>query len=529
MTDLPKPHGPHFAPSAAGARGRTEQAPSGPVPPVPSSVAWSDSAEVAGAPQSRPPVRPLLVEWPEAPRPVSSALAAGAAVAGILAAACFPGRPGLNVLIVGVAVLAALFQVTRRTRTSLVFAALAVALLALPSLVDAGWLTALAISLAVPLGSYALTGGRSWIDLLGGGLSLVLAIPHSVPWVGRGVATLFGSGRRPNRRVAGSLLVAGALLGVFGTLFATADVAFSQAISGLIPDLSVWPLLLRILIFGCTAAVVLTGAFLAVAPPRFNRPPAASSVGRTPWLIPIAALDLLFLGFVAVQADVLLASDKDHVLRSTGLSYAEYARQGFWQLLIVTGLVLMVVAVAVRYAPMEKRADRTTVRTLLGLLCALTLVVVAVALRRLYLYEEAYGWTRLRLWVHTFELWMGLVIVLIAIAGIRLKAAWLPRAIATSAAVGLLALGLLNPDGFIATRNVNHFRDTGTADLAYLSGLSADAAPALDHLPEPQRSCALRHLADALQHGDSWTGLNLSRAQARTLLGRHPIQRSLTC
>jgi two-component system sensor histidine kinase BaeS len=152
-----------------------------------------------------------------------------------------------------------------------------------------------------------------------------------------------------------------------------------------------------------------------------------------------------------------------------------------------------------------------------------------VALRRLYLYEEAYGWTRLRLWVHTFELWMGLVIVLIAIAGIRLKAAWLPRATATSGAVGLLALGLLNPDGFIATRNVNHFQHTGKADLAYLSGLSADAAPALDRLPEPQRSCALRHLADALQHGDSWTGLNLSRAQARTLLQRHPIQRSLTC
>ena len=66
---------------------------------------------------------------------------------------------------------------------------------------------------------------------------------------------------------------------------------------------------------------------------------------------------------------MLLASDKDRLLRSTGLSYAEYARQGFWQLLIVTGLVLMVVAVAVRYAPAENRADRTTVRTLLGLLC----------------------------------------------------------------------------------------------------------------------------------------------------------------
>jgi hypothetical protein len=519
MTDLPEPPGLPHAP-AAPAPG--VQAASGPVSPAPSRVAWSNPA---GAPRSRP----LLVEWPETSGPVSPAPAAGAAVAGILAAAFFPGRPGLNVLLVGLAVLAALAPVARRDRTSLVFAALAMALLALPVLMDAAWLTALAVVLAVPLGSYALTGGRSWIDLLGGGLSLLLAAPRSVAWVGRGLAALAGSGRRPTWRMAGSFLLAGALLAVFGALFATADVAFSRVITGLLPDLSVWPALPRVLIFAFTATVVLTGAFLAVTPPRFTRPPAASQVGRTPWVIPIAALDLLFLCFVAVQADVLLASDKDRLLRSTGLSYAEYARQGFWQLLIVTGLVLMVVAVAVRYAPTKTRTDRATVRTALGLLCTLTLVVVAVALRRLYLYEEAYGWTRLRLWVHAFELWMGLVIVLVAVAGIRLTAAWLPRAIAASGAAGLLALGLLNPDGFIATRNVHHFQHTGQADIAYLSTLSADAAPALSRLPEPQRSCALRHLADALQDGDSWTAVNLSRTQARALLRHHPIERSLTC
>jgi hypothetical protein len=471
----------------------------------------------------------LLVEWPRAPRPVVPVSLAGAAVVGLLAAALFPGRLGVNVPIVGVAMVAALFPVARRDRTSVVFAALTVALLAVPAVMAAGWLAALAITLAVPLGSYALTGGRSWIELLGGGLSLPLAVPHAVPWTGRGLTALAGSGRRPSGPVVVSLLVSGALLAVFGVLFATADVAFSQAVTGLLPDLAVWPLIPRVLVFAGAATATVTGTFLAVAPPRFIRPPAAAPVGRTPWVIPIAALDLLFLGFVAVQADVLLAADKDRLLRSTGLSYAEYARQGFWQLLIVTGLVLAVVAVAGRYAPLQRRADRATVRMLLGLLCALTLVVVTVALRRLYLYEEAYGWTRLRLWVHAFELWMGLVVVLIAIAGIRLDAAWLPRAIATSGAVGLLALGLVNPDGFIATRTVDHLRHSGAADLSYLSGLSADAAPALDRLPEPQRSCALRRLAVALQHDDSWSGGNLSRARARGLLRRHPVQRSPIC
>ncbi|MGI8329345.1 DUF4153 domain-containing protein [Actinomadura scrupuli] len=527
MTDLPEPP---TSPRSPAPPGRSGSATADTAPPgsASSGSASSGSVVAAGPGAKRPPV-PRLVEWPAARRPFSPRLPAGAALAGILAAALFPGRPGLNVPIVGVAVAATLFPVARRDRTSMVFGALVSALLVVPVLVDAGWLTALAISLAVPLGSYALTGGRSWIDLLGGGLALPLAAPNTVLWAGRGLAVLGRSRRRPIEPVVGAVAVAAVLLAVFGGLFATADAAFSRAVTGLLPDLAAGPLLLRILVFGCTAAVVLTGAFLAVAPPRFVRPPAASHFGRTPWVIPVAALDLLFLGFAAVQADVLLASDKDRLLRSTGLSYAEYARQGFWQLLIVTGLVLVVVAVAVRYAPLESRADRATVRTLLGLLCALTLVVVAVALRRLYLYEETYGWTRLRLWVHAFELWMGLVVVLIAVAGIRLRAAWLPRAVAMSGAAGLLALSLLNPDGFIAARNVDHFRHTGSADLSYLSGLSADAVPALDRLPEPQRSCTLRALAGALRHGDSWSGLNLSRTRARAVLRRHPIQRSPVC
>jgi two-component system sensor histidine kinase BaeS len=516
MTEPPSHSTPNF-PNSGQRAWAPSSAAAAPVPPT------TGRAVPAGLPRRDPLV---ITEWPQPARPASLGLLVRAAVIGVFAAALFPGRPGLNVPLVGVVALVALAPVARRNRTSIVFATLALALAALPVLVDAGWIVALAIALAVPLGSYALTGGRTWIDLAGGGLAFAPAVPRAVPWAGRGVVALARSGRRPTRPVVGSLLLAGVLLVVFGALFATADAAFSRAVTGLLPDVRAWALIARILVFGGGAIVVLTGSFLAAAPPRFARPPAASDVGRTPWAIPIVALDLLFLGFVAVQADVLLATDRDRLLRSTGLSYAEYARQGFWQLLVVTGLVLLVLGVAVRYAPMTSRADRATVRTLLGLLCALTLVVVAVALRRLFLYEEAYGWTRLRLWVHAFELWMGLVIVLVAVAGIRLKAAWLPRAVAASGAVGLLALGLLNADGFIAGHNVDRFSHTGRADLSYLSGLSADAAPALDRLPEPQRSCALRHLAESVRHGDSWTRFNLSRERARDLLRRHPVQRA---
>ncbi len=74
---------------------------------------------------------------------------------------------------------------------------------------------------------------------------------------------------------------------------------------------------------------------------------------------------LLFGGFVAVQATVLFGGAR-HVLETAGLTSAEYARQGFWQLLAVTVLTLLVIGVVVRFARRESVVDRTWLRVLLG-------------------------------------------------------------------------------------------------------------------------------------------------------------------
>jgi hypothetical protein len=136
----------------------------------------------------------------------------------------------------------------------------------------------------------------------------------------------------------------------------------------------------------------------------------------------------------------------------------------------------------------------------------------------MHLYQEAYGLTRLRLLVSAFELWLGLVFALVLAAGIRLRAAWLPRAVVGSAVVALFALVAINPDAYIAERNVERFEQTGRIDTAYLNGLSADAATVLMRLPEPQRSCSLRSLHDELAEADSWTAFNLARVRLQPLV-----------
>lgn len=467
------------------------------------------------------PARPTI--WPAPSEPATAHRLAAAGAAGLAVTTLAPSRPGVNVPLIGLALAAAVLPLARASRTGGAFAVSALALLTLPVFRDAGWLTALVILLAVPLATFAITGGRRWVELVGGGLALPLAARRALPWSGRAVTALARSGRGPTTGpLIRSVLIAAALLVVFGFLFAQADAAFSRALGELMPELSAGSLVLHLVVAAAAGGVVLTMSYLALAKPRFehlatmSRRPAA----RTVWAIPLAALDLLFLAFAVFQADVLVATDKERLLRGTGLTYAEYARQGFWQLSIVTVLVLAVVAVAVHLAPLRSTGDRALVRGLLGALCVLTLVVVAVALRRLYLYEEAYGWTRLRLWVHAFELWLGLVIVLVLFAGIRFGVAWLPRAVALTGAAGLLTLGALDPDGFIAERNVDRYLRTGKADLTYLSSLSADAVPALSRLPEPQRSCVLRPLARELGGQDAWASSNMSRRRARAVLSR---------
>jgi hypothetical protein len=139
-------------------------------------------------------------------------------------------------------------------------------------------------------------------------------------------------------------------------------------------------------------------------------------------------------------------------------------------------------------------------------------------------YEQAYGFTRQRLLVTACELWLGVVFLLILVAGIRLQGRWVPQAAAAAAVIALLGLAVLNPDAFIARQNMARFTETRRIDLHYLGTLSADAVPPLQALPEPYRSCALSTINAELagDRPDAWFEWNLGRAIARARLHDRP-------
>jgi len=177
---------------------------------------------------------------------------------------------------------------------------------------------------------------------------------------------------------------------------------------------------------------------------------------------------------------------------------------------VATLLTLLVVWAASHWAG-DTLADRVWLRASLGGLCALTLVVVGSALYRMHLYQEAYGFTQLRLLVDVFEGWLGLLVVAVAVAALVRWGVWLPRFALISGVVALLGVAAINPDAWIAERNLDRYADTGRVDWHFLRNLSADAVPVFRDRPAAEVVCGMPRY---WSQDDDWLSWNLGRDRA---------------
>jgi hypothetical protein len=430
---------------------------------------------------------------------------AAALAAAMCASVLLPGEPlGIGVVLVAALVAATAATAARPGFDALVFGTLALALASLPAVLDAGWVVALDLAAALTLAAAAVSG-----PTVAAVLAPLARLRDAPPLV-------------PRLRAEHSPPLRGALLGgllvvPFAALFWTADAAYAE-LAGRVPLPSAEALPGRVVVF---AAVLLAALGLALAARRPVRPPALDVPWKLMpwgWAVPLALLCALFLSFVSVQLAVLFGGH-DHVLHTAGLTYAEYARRGFWQLLAAAALTLAVIGGAVLLADAPRRGQQLLLRALLGVLSALTLVILLSALHRLRLYEDTFGLTRARLGAEAVALWLGgLFLLLIAAAAARRARRHLPRAALAGTAVALLAFSLARPDAVIAERNIERWRQTGKLDVAYLQTLSADAAPALAHLPPKLRHRALAALAARLADPEPWSSSNRSRARARRIV-----------
>ncbi|WP_067129111.1 DUF4153 domain-containing protein [Microtetraspora malaysiensis] len=505
-------------------------------------VGSEEVPDPAGSPPPQPPayVPPSLFprpELPEAPRWMLPAAAAG----GLIAAVAMPYAPlGAGVVAgavsLGVATLLALLPVVRRRLTpwTVGFGLLAYALVSVAMFRDADWLVTPSLLAGFGAASLAVSGaGTGWLGVIRGGLSVLLTLPP-LPWFLSAPMKRLFKGRWLLSGLASAGLTV-VLLGVFGLLFSSADAVFSTFARELLraPDWAA-DLPYRTVLFVVFGLLVVAAVLVGLRPVVEPEPPnLRAPVSRMVWVVPLVGLNLLFASFVAVQVTVLFGGNR-RVLSTAGLTYAEYARSGFFELVTVSVFVLGVVAAAVVFLHLRGAADRWLLAGLLGPLCVFTLVVLASALHRLDLYISAYGVTRLRAIVEATLWWLAAVFVLVLAAGaVRLArhgTAWFSRTFVLVTGLSLLAFAGWNPEARVAETQLS-VRGVHRLDHDYLAGLGAEAVPALDRLPEPVRSCVLRDVvaANRLDRPDPWNGWNLARERARDVLRRHPVRADAEC
>ncbi|WP_281965190.1 DUF4153 domain-containing protein [Serinicoccus marinus] len=472
--------------------------------------------------------------WPE-PTPLRTAPVALWASVGIgaLAAVLLPYRGiGIAYALVLLAAGALVLRLSPRRRDpwTLASAALCVGLAGLLVLRAAEWLAVLALLTAALLVTTALTGARGMPAMVAGAAAWVLSGLRGLPLLGR---TITATSRHtllwPVVRTAAISLVA---LVVFGGLFASGDAVVGAWVSDLLPEVDIAEsLVLRSFTWFVVGGIVLAACYLALNPPRVDlvELPAGRQVTRAwEWVVPVGVVIATFVVFLFAQGAAMFGGH-DFVQRTTGMTYAESVHQGFGQLTLATALTLVTVAIVGRRASRETARDRVLLRSVLGVLCGLTLVVVGSALYRMHVYQEAYGFTVLRVLVDAFELWLGLLVVLVMVAGWRLRGGWVPRAALASGATFLLVIGLANPEAWVAQRNIDRYAETGRLDVGYLQTLGADAVPTVREglagqtIPgladgDDLADCAVGWHPDVELDEDllSW---NLGRARAETVGG----------
>jgi uncharacterized membrane protein len=157
-------------------------------------------------------------------------------------------------------------------------------------------------------------------------------------------------------------------------------------------------------------------------------------------------------------------------------------------------------------------------------LVSLVFVMLLSAYYRLGLYEDAYGFSRLRTYTHVFIIWLALLLL----AVVALDLLQRQRTFALAAMVALIcfsaSLILLNVDAFIADHNIQRAVDGQDLDVAYLASLSPDAVPALvDWYTDPALDPEIQDgvgaslaciNADPTPRDTDWRSFNLSVWQA---------------
>ncbi len=245
----------------------------------------------------------------------------------------------------------------------------------------------------------------------------------------------------------------------------------------------------------------------------------------------LISVNLIYVIFTVIQFTYLFGSVSS--LLPEGVTYAEYARRGFFELIVVTLINVSILTGIINFTRKENVIVAKVLKILNSLLVACTMVMLLSAHFRMSLYEEAYGYTYLRVFTHAF------MIFIFAILTATLIKVWkesfsLLKSYMVIGITAYVAINYFNADAFIVNNNIKRFNNPqiNVIDTQYLSYLSDDAVPYLVELLESsdtQVSEDIRHQLfirkERLKEKNDWQSFNLSHYRAKKILDGYNLDK----
>ena len=344
----------------------------------------------------------------------------------------------------------------------------------------------LALLVLLPLHALSVTGRLPWwrpamlwerLRLLFRGLFGRLSAPFAVLTAGKRA--------KDSRRawtVAAGVCGALALVALLLPVLASADALFAAATEGLRSFIrlhfttALWELL-----WGLVLTPFVFGLLVSLRSPGPDTAAKAPKTDSLAFVLVLAALNLLYLLFLGVQSAGLFGGPD--YLAARGISYADWARSGFFQMVGVTILNLSVLLSALTFSRREGRAWKA-LRLLSALLAVESLVLLASACWRMTLYVTAYGLSFKRLMTYWGMVMMALFL-LAALRKVQRPDFSFCRAAFPLALAGWLVINCVPVDYLVAKNQVDRYLsgESAAIDAEYLLyDLSYDTLSQLERL-----------------------------------------------
>jgi hypothetical protein len=236
--------------------------------------------------------------------------------------------------------------------------------------------------------------------------------------------------------------------------------------------------------------------------------------------VALNALVLVLLLFLATQLRVLFGGAQ-YLMATQGLTVATYARDGFFQLILASAVVLGTLVAAEWMLAADDTRGRTRFAITGAVLLALVLTLLASAATRMWLYVREFGLTTDRVFACALIGWVVLALYVFAGTMLRGRAYRFAPDMLMATIAWVVTLNLANPEAIVAHVNIARAQRGQSFDAAYHAKLSADALPELlkaaDSMAAPDcqsLNTALvkawsERLADPTDGGQDWRALNI--------------------